>query len=69
MISFDLPRKGKYRLEIINMLGQTLHETEAIASAGWVNVEWSGEGYASGAYLYRLTFDDRSITRKMMLLK
>jgi len=69
VISFDLPRKSKYRLEIINMLGQTLYETEAIASAGRVEVEWSGEGYASGAYLYRVTVDDRSVTRKMMLLK
>jgi len=51
------------------MLGQTLYETEAIASAGRVEVEWSGEGYASGAYLYRVTVDDRSVTRKMMLLK
>ncbi|MCK4573026.1 MAG: T9SS type A sorting domain-containing protein, partial [candidate division Zixibacteria bacterium] len=69
VISFDLPRKSKYRLEIINMLGQTLYETEAIASAGRIEIEWNGEGYASGAYLYRVTVDDRSVTRKMMLLK
>jgi len=69
VISFDLPRRSKYRLEIINILGQTLYETEDVASAGRVDVAWNGEGYASGTYLYRLTVGDRAEARKMMLLK
>ena len=68
-IAFDLARRSEYRLEIINVLGQTIQEIEGEARPGRVEIEWSGEGYASGAYFYRVTVGDRSVTRKMMLLK
>jgi hypothetical protein len=40
-----------------------------IAGPGRIDLEWSGDGYASGMYFYRLSVGDRSETRKMMLLK
>jgi len=69
VIAFDLPRRCRYRLEVINVLGQTIYEVETDARPGRQEIEWSGEGYASGAYFYRLTVEGRSIARKMMLLK
>jgi len=69
VIAFDLPRRCRYRLEVINVLGQTIYEVEADARPGSQEVTWSGEGYASGAYFYRLTVEGRSLARKMMLLK
>ena len=68
-ITFDLPTRSHYRLEIFNVLGQTLYERDEEARAGRVAITWSGDGYASGAYFYRLTVEGRSVTRKMMLLK
>ncbi|MEW5795057.1 MAG: S8 family serine peptidase [Candidatus Zixiibacteriota bacterium] len=68
-ISFDLPRRSRYRLEILNVLGQTLYEVESEAPAGRHDLAWDGAGYATGAYFYRLTVSKRSWTRKMMLLK
>jgi hypothetical protein len=68
-IVFDLPVRSHYKLEVINVLGQTLFMTEAVGRPGRVEIPWSGDGYASGAYFYRVTIGERSITRKMMLLK
>jgi hypothetical protein len=69
VIAFDLPYRCRYRLEVINVLGQTIYEVETDARPGRQEIAWSGEGYASGAYFYRLTIEGRSIARKMMLLK
>ncbi|MCX6835474.1 MAG: S8 family serine peptidase [candidate division Zixibacteria bacterium] len=69
VIAFDLPRRCRYCLEVINVLGQTIYEVEADARPGRQEIVWSGEGYASGAYFYRLTVEGRSIARKMMLVK
>lgn len=69
LITFDLPNRSHYRLEVFNVLGQALYDRDEEARAGRVEIRWSGDGYASGAYFYRLTVDGRSVTRKMMLLK
>ena len=69
VIVFDLPRRCRYRLEVINMLGQTVYEIEKDARPGRQEVLWNGEAFASGAYLYRVTADSRSVARKMMLVK
>ena len=65
-ISFDLPRKSEYSFQVINVLGQTILEKTDVAGPGRVDLEWSGDGYASGMYFYRLTVGDHSETRKMM---
>jgi serine protease AprX len=69
VIAFDLPHRCRYHLEVINVLGQTIYEVEAEARPGRQEIAWSGDGYASGAYFYRLTVEGRSIARKMMLVK
>ncbi len=75
-IRFFLPQSQTVRLEIYNMLGQTVKTlTEpAILSAGWHEVKWNGtnhlgETVANGLYLYRLSAGQFSQTRKMILLK
>jgi len=75
MINFDLPKTEKITLTIYNLLGQeicTLYD--GMASIGRNSVVWngfdnSGREVASGLYLYRLTGENGSATRKMMLLK
>jgi len=69
VIAFDLPRRCRYRLEVINVLGQTIYAVAADARPGRQEIAWNGEGYASGAYFYRLTVEGHSLARKMMLLK
>ena len=69
-ISFSLSQAAVVKLEVLNILGQTvatLHEGPL--EAGAHSATWDGSSVGSGVYFYRLTADDFTTTRKMMLLK
>ncbi len=74
-IEFYLPKAGRYSLEIINALGQSVRHYDVEHSpAGAQNLIWDGkdaggDDVATGIYFYRLNFDGNSQTRKMVLLK
>lgn len=74
-IDFSVPRPGDVRLEIYNVLGQSIRVlVDEYLSAGEKRVEWdgldqSGRPASSGIYLYRLSADDFGQTKKMLLLK
>jgi hypothetical protein len=74
-IGFALPRPSNVKLTIFNLLGQevvTLINKEM--PAGRYSVDWSGQTAggtesASGIYVYRLTADEYTDTKKMLYLK
>jgi hypothetical protein len=69
-IRFDLPRKGKVRLALYNLLGQevqTLFEGEA--SPGPHLVSWDGSRAASGVYFCRVSFGKQTLTRSFIHLR
>ena len=74
-ISFALSTATEVSLDIYNLLGQTiLTLSDQIESAGEHVITWdgrdaSGEPVASGVYLYRLTTDNGTLSRKMLLIK
>jgi len=74
-IGFSLPTTGEATLEILNILGQRVRIIHSgPMNAGYHEFEWdsrtdAGGNAATGVYFYRLTTDDFSQTRKMMLLK
>jgi len=74
-IAFTLPNAGQAKIEIFNVLGRSIAVIfEGQAQAGENRVVWDGrDAYgsitASGVYFYRLTADNYTETRKMMLLK
>ncbi len=68
-IEFSLPAAGKWELNIFNVLGQKVEGWQGEGGAGYYNVEWNADRYASGIYFYRLTSGDLTATRKMVLLK
>lgn len=74
-IEFGLAERGHVRLEVINIVGQTVAIlVDAQIPAGAHRVKWDGTDddgnrAASGVYLYRMSANERSLTRKMMLLK
>ena len=74
-ISFDLPRKSNVDLAVYELSGRRV-ATLASGSleAGSHNIVWrgrddSGRPVASGMYFYRLSTDEETFTRKMVLLK
>ncbi len=74
-IDFSVPKPGDVRLEIFNILGQSIRVlVDEYLTAGEKRVQWdgqdeSGRSASSGIYLYRLTADEFGQTKKMMLLK
>jgi len=70
-IEYDLPQKGKVKLEIFDISGQkidTLVDQEQ--TAGRYSLNWSARDQASSIYFYRLSFENRIIaTRKMIVLR
>jgi hypothetical protein len=69
-ISFDLPVGCNVRLEIFNVLGQSVATlVDQYLSAGDYSFKWNANGEPSGVYLYRVTTDTYTQTRKMVLMK
>jgi hypothetical protein len=69
-ISLALPQKSNVKLEIFNLLGQSIAIIfQGTLEAGYHEVTWDAGSAPSGVYFYRLSADDKSLTRKMMLLK
>lgn len=74
-IDFDMPVQGNARLEIYNVKGQLVKTlVNSDLSSGrhsyvWNGTDESGAGVSSGIYLYRLSGEGWSQTRKMMLMK
>jgi len=74
-ISFVLPVACDVRLEVFNLLGQRVRLLQdGPLPLGYHAVEWDGRSdpgseVASGVYFYRLSKDDVSLTKKMVLLK
>jgi hypothetical protein len=70
VIGFDLPQSGQARLEVFNLLGQSVAVlADGRFGAGIHQVAFSADNLPSGIYFYRLTHDAGSMTRKMILLK
>ncbi len=74
-ITYNLPARSDVRITVFNLLGQAVKEivNDNLPAgphvASWDGRDESGTTVASGIYLYRLTAGDRTLSRKMVLLK
>lgn len=69
-IGFSLPRAARVRLEIFDLLGQSLAVlVDARRAAGQHRIRFDGSDLPSGLYLCRLTAEDFAQTRKILLVK
>jgi subtilisin family serine protease len=75
LISFGLSTKDKVKLSIYNILGERVIDlVDRILPAGryepvWDGRDRSGKALGSGIYFYRLSAGERSLARKMVMLK
>jgi hypothetical protein len=68
-ISFELDKRMPARLEIYDILGNRVTTlVDGILAAGRHQVTWHAN-VATGIYFYRLTTNDYSSTKKMLLVK
>jgi hypothetical protein len=74
-ISFSLPAKGQSRLAVYNVAGQLVRTlTDGVLLAGRQSISWDGRDNSSravsgGIYFYRLSFGDRTLTQKALILR
>ncbi|MBD3233559.1 MAG: S8 family serine peptidase [candidate division Zixibacteria bacterium] len=70
VINYALPQSGNVDLSVYNLLGRKVTTlVRGHQQAGYHSVSWDAINYASGVYFYKLTVGDRSITKRMTLLK
>ena len=68
-IGFALPTACNYTLTVYNVSGQEVERFAGSQEAGIVEIEWDAGNLASGIYFYKLTADNFTATKKMVLLK
>lgn len=69
-ISYTLLTDGHVKLEIYNLLGQKVAiVVDEYQQAGQKTINWEAKDLSSGIYFYKLTADDFTATKKMVLTK
>jgi len=69
-IKFALPKSGNVELSIYNMLGEKIKTlASGMMNAGEHKVSFNANNYSSGVYLYKLTTDNSTSIKKMILIK
>jgi hypothetical protein len=69
-IDYSLSSPGLVKLEVYSVLGERIQSlVEKYQQKGKYSVEFNSKNFPSGCYFYKLTADNRTITKKMLLLK
>jgi PKD repeat protein len=69
-IAFSLPVPTRATLTVYNMLGQVVEVLiDSQLDAGYHVLKWEATHMASGIYIYRLTTNEYTSTRRMILMK
>jgi hypothetical protein len=69
-ISFTLKEDSFTNLSVYNTLGEKISTlVNEFINAGKKSIKYNASGLSSGIYYYVLTTDQKSISRKMVLLK
>ncbi len=69
-ISFNLPESGKVILKIYNIMGEEIKTlVEGFREAGIHSFNFNAEGHPSGMYLYILSTNGFTATKKMLFMK
>ncbi len=74
-LSFELPSAGRVRLSVVDVTGRLVRTlvngpmSAGLHTATWDGVNEAGESVASGVYLYNLTSENGSETKRMVLMR
>ncbi|MEE8578197.1 MAG: T9SS type A sorting domain-containing protein [candidate division Zixibacteria bacterium] len=68
-IKFVMPQSGQFRLEIFDITGRLVDQFSGNRSPGEHTIHWNGSDDPTGVYFYRLTTDNFTASKKMLLLK
>jgi hypothetical protein len=69
-ISYQIPETGDLRFEIINILGQTINSLEIPEQIkGKHEIEMDVSALESGIYYIRMTYNNQSLSNKMIIAR
>ena len=69
-IEFSISKKAKVKLEVFDIKGGTVAILlDEVRTPGNYSAEFNGSNLSSGFYVYKLTADNISFSKKMLLLK
>jgi hypothetical protein len=69
-INFDIPVNGDVTLQVFDLSGREIDVlVNEFRTEGTYSVNFNGESYSSGVYFYRLTVNNFTDTKKMILVK
>ncbi len=69
-ITYAIPSEGSVKLTVYNLLGETVAVlVNKEQKAGSYKILFNGFNYASGVYFYNIRHQNKSITKKMLLMK
>jgi len=69
-IAYSLEHQGHVRLSVYNVLGQEVAVlVNEVKDAGYQNITFDASSLSSGLYFYKLQVDDKTLTKKMLLMR
>lgn len=66
-IIFNVPNAGKVNFRVTNLLGSVVSEKQINATTGKNTIEIASGSFASGVYMYSLTFNGQTVTKRMIV--
>ncbi|MEA1986915.1 MAG: N-acetylmuramoyl-L-alanine amidase [Candidatus Marinimicrobia bacterium] len=70
VIEYNIPKNSNVKLNIYDLSGKKITSlVDEFQNSGFHSVEFNGNKFASGIYLYQLLTDDFSEVKKMVLIK
>jgi hypothetical protein len=66
-IAFNLPQAGKVTFRVTNLVGKVVKETNISGNFGMNYINMNSSDYAAGVYMYSLTFNGKTITKRMIV--
>jgi len=69
-IAFSLPKSGEVSLAVYDIAGRKVATlAQGTMSAGSHEVSWNGAKAPAGVYLYRLSFEGKTLTNRMVVVR
>ena len=70
LIQYDLPKDTHVIIQVYNVKGQLIEElVNGVESAGRKQIEWNTKDSSSGIYFCRLSTENKTIIKKMVLMR
>lgn len=66
-IVFNVPASGKVIFRVTNLVGKTVKEVNVNANSGMNYINLSSADYAAGVYMYSITFEGTTVTKRMII--